>query len=155
MRASSPSPISKTSALERVSLGQRPFLAVCFSDSGMFTYLPDPYLYWLFMLTYLYRRTSCRTMNFHIFAIAISLLPFHVSSPADVCKVKLIFRCEYQCVNFWEIEIFAYLPLPYLYWLFMLQGCKSRLTFSNPELTQDHVLQARMIWFFQPSRLMP
>ena len=32
------------------------------------------------------------------------------------------------------------------------QGCRSHLTSSNSELTQDHVLQARMIWFFQPSR---
>ena len=24
------------------------------------------------------------------------------------------------------------------------QGCRSHLAFSNPELTQDHVLQARM-----------
>ena len=32
------------------------------------------------------------------------------------------------------------------------QGCRSRLTFSNPELTQDHVLQACMLGFFQPLR---
>ena len=34
-------------------------------------------------------------------------------------------------------------------------GCRSHLTFSNSELTQDPVLQARMLWFFQPSRWMP
>ena len=28
---------------------------------------------------------------------------------------------------------------------FSHQGCRSRLTFSNPELTQDHVLQAHML----------
>ena len=37
----------KTFAVERVLLGQPPFLAVCFWDSGMFTYLLSQCLHWL------------------------------------------------------------------------------------------------------------
>ena len=47
-----------------------------------------------------------------------------------------------------EGKVFAFRVIPGMERMMSIgddQGCRSRLMFSNPELTQDHILQARML----------